>query len=259
MTCTNYRSAAVTYMSVIRHAFGISCAAASRSSGSAGHLNHAAFHIRSAPTATPRRLYTSNIEGTEDLSRGPSAPPPPRFSISRRPHDRETHTGKRQTRDRYGSDRVAFRPGSSTESARPVLTTKPAPREPWASQKDALKKKFAEEGWRPRKRLSPDALDGIRALHQQYPDKYTTPVLAEQFEVSPEAIRRILKSKWRPNEEETLDRRKRWAKRHDKIWDQMAEIGVRPQRGSKSREPASAEDVDDLLPPQARHDLAVRR
>ncbi len=102
--------------------------------------------------------------------------------------------------------------------------------EPWQIQKEALKDKFGEAGWNPRKKLSPDTMEGIRALHAENPDKYSTPMLAEHFKVSPEAIRRILKSKWRPSEKEMEKRRERWAKRHDRIWDQMAELGLRPRR-----------------------------
>lgn len=109
---------------------------------------------------------------------------------------------------------------------------RPAPKkEPWQTQKQALETKF-KEGWNPRKKLSPDTTEGIRALHEQYPERYTTPVLADQFKVSAEAIRRILKSKWlsRAGPEKKAERRERWAKRHDRIWDQQAEIGLRPQR-----------------------------
>ncbi|KNG88446.1 mitochondrion organization and biogenesis protein [Aspergillus nomiae NRRL 13137] len=105
---------------------------------------------------------------------------------------------------------------------------KPKKKEHWQIQKDALKKKF-KEGWNPSKKLSPDALEGIRHLHAVAPDKFTTPVLAEQFQVSPEAIRRILKSKWRPSETEMEDRRKRWEKRHDRIWSHLSELGLRPK------------------------------
>ncbi len=103
-------------------------------------------------------------------------------------------------------------------------------REIWQTQKSALAVKFGPQGWAPRKRLSPDALDGIRALHAQYPETYTTPVLADQFKVSPEAVRRILKSKWRPSEEEEEDRRQRWDKRGEIIWSQMVEIGIKPPK-----------------------------
>lgn len=117
-------------------------------------------------------------------------------------------------------------------------------REVWQTQKSALAQKFGAQGWAPRKRLSPDALDGIRALHAQYPDKYTTPVLADQFKVSPEAIRRILKSRWRPSEEEEVDRRQRWDKRGEIIWGQMVEIGIKPPK--KWREMGIRTHQDDV-------------
>ncbi|KAI0426619.1 hypothetical protein F5Y09DRAFT_318430 [Xylaria sp. FL1042] len=102
-------------------------------------------------------------------------------------------------------------------------------KEHWKIQKAALKEKFPE-GWRPRKRLSPDALDGIRALHAQFPEQYTTEVLARNFEVSPEAVRRILKSKWTPSPEEEIRRQERWFNRGKNIWSQMAELGKKPPR-----------------------------
>ena len=109
---------------------------------------------------------------------------------------------------------------------------------PWQSQKAALLNKFGTATWSPRKRLSPDALSGIRALHAQYPLKYTTPVLAAQFQISPEAIRRILKSKWTPSEEEDDDRRQRWEKRGEKIWNNLVDQGLRKSKvwGEEGRE-----------------------
>ena len=38
--------------------------------------------------------------------------------------------------------------------------------ESWAARKIALKQKYPE-GWKPAKRLSPDAMEGIRILHRQ--------------------------------------------------------------------------------------------
>lgn len=105
----------------------------------------------------------------------------------------------------------------------------PPPRLPWQSQKAALKEKF-DEGWAPRKRLSPDALAGIRAINTQFPEQYTVPVLAAKFEVSPEAVRRILKSKWRPDEDEEEDRKQRWYKRGQQVWTRYAELGLKPPR-----------------------------
>ena len=109
-------------------------------------------------------------------------------------------------------------------------------REPWQTQKRALSDKFGPIGWSPRKRLSPDTLEGIRALHVQYPDKFTTPVLADHFKVSPEAIRRILKSKWRPTIEQEERRRQSWERRGEKIWSQMVEMGIKPPSKWRDRD-----------------------
>ncbi|PHH61990.1 hypothetical protein CDD81_7681 [Ophiocordyceps australis] len=99
----------------------------------------------------------------------------------------------------------------------------------WKKQKEALKVKFPE-GWRPLRRLSPDAMKGVRALHAQLPDVYTTEVLANRFMVSPEAIRRILKSKWEPTLKEEEDRRRRWYERGKQVWEVKAALGIKPPR-----------------------------
>ena len=110
------------------------------------------------------------------------------------------------------------------------MTTGGHERESWQIQKQALAEKFGSAHWAPRKRLSPDALEGIRSLNAQHPEKYNTPELARQFAVSPEAIRRILKSKWKPREDEEADRRRRWENRGQAIWGKMVEIGVKPPK-----------------------------
>lgn len=103
-------------------------------------------------------------------------------------------------------------------------------KEPWMEYKAALKAKFGDEAWSPRKRISPDALAGMRALHKAQPEVYTIKVLGDYFKVSSENIRRILKSKWEPSEEETEARRERWLKRGEKKWSEMVELGIRPPK-----------------------------
>lgn len=100
-------------------------------------------------------------------------------------------------------------------------------KEPWRIQKEALKKKFPE-GWAPRKRLSPDALAGIKALHAQFPEEYSTEKLSQKFQVSPEAIRRILKSNWIPETGIEEDRQMRWFERGKRVWAHWAELGKKP-------------------------------
>lgn len=103
----------------------------------------------------------------------------------------------------------------------------------WQVQKEALKAKFAAEGWNPRKRVSPDTLNGIRTLHEADPKTYSTPVLSQHLKLSPEAVRRILKSKWQPSEKEIEDRRKRWEKRGER---QRAGIARDKQRNKLATE-----------------------
>ncbi|KAF8919746.1 hypothetical protein CPB85DRAFT_1153068, partial [Mucidula mucida] len=66
--------------------------------------------------------------------------------------------------------------------------------------RQVIKEKFPD-GWNPPRKLSREAMDGLRSLHQFEPDKFTTPFLADKFKISPEAVRRILKAKWEPTKE----------------------------------------------------------
>ena len=119
------------------------------------------------------------------------------------------------------------------KTARDKRAAAPAPkpkREDWQVQKSANLSKFGDAVWQPRKRLSPDTLEGIRALHASDPVLYSTETLSNQFEVSAENIRRILKSKWRPNDEERDERSARWERRGVRKWTEMAELGERPPR-----------------------------
>jgi hypothetical protein len=118
-------------------------------------------------------------------------------------------------------------PDKRKTSPQPEDQTFPPKHERWQLHKAALKDKFPD-GWRPRKRLSPDALVGIRALHEQFPEEFSTEVLAKKFEVSPEAIRRILRSKWSPSTDEEIDRQERWFRRGKSVWARYAELGLKP-------------------------------
>ncbi|KAK2875415.1 hypothetical protein FQN49_001613 [Arthroderma sp. PD_2] len=110
-----------------------------------------------------------------------------------------------------------------SEPTKPSKPKKPQPA--WGVQKKALKAKF-EEGWKPRKKVSPDTMESIRKLHDMDSIKFSTKNLAEQFKISPEAIRRILKSRWQATEAEEADRRERWEKRKTRIREQMLELGL---------------------------------
>jgi hypothetical protein len=96
-----------------------------------------------------------------------------------------------------------------SEDEEPVIPRKPQTNlkhakrvlpDEWKRHRDVLKESFPN-GWSPPKRLSRAAMEGLRILHMQDPEVFTTPLLASKFRISPEAVRRILKSKWEPSRE----------------------------------------------------------
>lgn len=189
-------------------------------------------------------IFDLSLEAIDALAAGASRTPSERHY-----YDQDAPGGSRQETERPARRKPDFSGPSRLKRSKIVPAEKPRQhedvspakkREMWQLQKDALKEKFPE-GWNPRKKLSPDALDGIRALHTQYPQIYTTAALASQFEVSPEAMRRILKSKWQPNTQEEEKRQERWFNRGKNIWSQMAELGTKPPK--RWREAGVARDA----------------
>ena len=103
----------------------------------------------------------------------------------------------------------------------------------WAKHRASLKEKFPD-GWAPPHKLSRAAMDGLRALHAHDPDTFATPVLAAKFRISPEAVRRILRSKWEPTKEQRdrfLDRERRFRQNRarPKSSSSTAELNVGPE------------------------------
>ncbi|KAL4741572.1 required for respiratory growth protein 9, mitochondrial [Aspergillus similis] len=194
----------------------------------------ASVTTKSEPSLTSDSSTASDTSSGNLASRGTSAEKP---SLARRTKANPKTPNEKQAGDRDHKKNIKK---SANETLTSNAPTPPKQRELWQIQKEALKRKFPA-GWAPPKKLSPDAMEGIRHLHHIAPDQFTTPVLAEEFKVSPEAIRRILKSKWRPSGEQLDERRKRWEKRHDRIWSHLSELGLRP------KVPDYASDADAIL------------
>lgn len=100
--------------------------------------------------------------------------------------------------------------------------------EPWHIYKARLQAKFKGQAWAPPKKLSPDAQEAIRVLRKNHPE-ITTKMLADKFEVSGEAIRRILKSRWREQvktPEKAQEWAEKWAKRGEKVFQRWEEAGI---------------------------------
>ncbi|KAJ1930806.1 Required for respiratory growth protein 9 mitochondrial, partial [Linderina pennispora] len=90
-------------------------------------------------------------------------------------------------------------------------------------------KKVEEEGdeaWGPTKKLATSSMEKIRLLNAEFPNEWTVRKLSDQFHVSQEAIRRIIKSKFRPTEERT---KKRETKRREQM-EQYRRDGSRHER-----------------------------
>jgi hypothetical protein len=89
--------------------------------------------------------------------------------------------------------------GTMPKPTRPKVGAVPVP-EQVAKHRAAMKEAFPD-GWNPPRKISREAMDGLRALHAHNPEQFSTPVLANKFKISPEAVRRILKSRWVPTED----------------------------------------------------------
>ena len=167
-----------------------------------------------APSSSSRAVILRNVQQT------------PFSSFASR--SQQLSRASSQTRPRTQVPQAAK--ASPKSKAVQPKAVEPKPKEPWQIQKAALKEKLEGQAWNPRKRLSPDTMEGIRHLHQTQPQRFSTPVLAQYFKISPEAVRRILKSKWRPSDEEAEERLRRWDKRGERIWSNMVEMGVKPPK-----------------------------
>ncbi|TFL04709.1 hypothetical protein BDV98DRAFT_562705, partial [Pterulicium gracile] len=77
--------------------------------------------------------------------------------------------------------------------------TSPTP-EYHSAHREAITKRFPD-GWNPPKKISREAMEGMKQLHNVDSATFSTAVLADRFRVSPEAVRRILKSRWDPSPE----------------------------------------------------------
>jgi hypothetical protein len=109
-----------------------------------------------------------------------------------------------------------------------------------AAHRTTIKKAFPE-GWSPPRKLSRAAMDGLRELHAFDPKTFTTPILADKFRISPEAVRRILKSKWEPTREQRIryTARERQERQRRIINDRLGEMkqSLRLQQELREMEP----------------------
>jgi hypothetical protein len=60
-------------------------------------------------------------------------------------------------------------------------------------------------------------MEGLKQLHTLDSATFSVPVLADKFRVSPEAVRRILKSRWEPTKEKKVKILEREKARREEI------------------------------------------
>jgi len=71
----------------------------------------------------------------------------------------------------------------------------------WLRHRFAMKERTEFKYWRPHKKVSREVMDKIRWLHNKLPEEYNAEKLSKHFKISPESIRRILKSRFIPDSE----------------------------------------------------------
>lgn len=86
----------------------------------------------------------------------------------------------------------------------------------WKRHRYALWEKQNGEYWNPGKKVSRDQMDSIRLLKKSLPH-LTASDLAKEYHISPEAVSKILKSKWKPNEQEEQRIQDRWLSRRARL------------------------------------------
>ncbi|QHS75711.1 mitochondrial ribosome assembly protein RRG9 [Saccharomyces paradoxus] len=86
----------------------------------------------------------------------------------------------------------------------------------WKKQKMAVRKKLQGNRWNPSKKISQEQMEALRLLKFNFPE-LTASDLADRFKISPEAVRRILKSNWKRTDEENNNTHERWKRRGERI------------------------------------------
>lgn len=89
----------------------------------------------------------------------------------------------------------------------------------WVKRDQSLRKRYGN--WNPTRKLSRQQVQDIRDLKQQMP-LIKTIQIADIFQINPESIRRILKSKWTPTEEELKEIEERAVRRKAKRQEKAA-------------------------------------
>lgn len=102
----------------------------------------------------------------------------------------------------------------------------------WEKRERSLIKRYGQ--WNPTRKLSRQQIQDIRDLKEQLPHLKTID-FANHLKISPEAIRRVLKSKWVPNDQEEEELRERAERQKIKKAAQKDESTLSLQRENQTK------------------------
>ncbi|RUS32190.1 Neugrin-domain-containing protein [Jimgerdemannia flammicorona] len=158
------------------------------------------------------RSYTRNptpssASGNRNVRvEGKPIPTPPRPNTAPETQSTRTYSSPRLIKAPKAQPTPATKPSNSTHSENRWSFDKSSPKY-WRNNSDlplwrrhrlAIKEMLGAETWNPTRKLSREKMENIRLLFRTDPAKNTVPHLAEKFLISPEAVRRILRSKFTP-------------------------------------------------------------
>ncbi|KAJ2016355.1 hypothetical protein GGH13_006767 [Coemansia sp. S155-1] len=103
----------------------------------------------------------------------------------------------------------------------------------WQRRKIELKLKLGSEKWEPAKKIATSSMEKIRLLNSEFPEVWTMQRLSEQFKVSQETVRRILKSRFQPSEQRT-ERREQKRKAEMETYKEQNKLRGNSTHGSSS-------------------------
>lgn len=119
----------------------------------------------------------------------------------------------------------------------------------WKRDLYARREKMQGESWTPRRKVSRTTMEDIRHLKSENP-QLNSGSLGEIFGLSPEAVRRILKSRWTPSEDEEERIRQRWSRRGDRVREllrQRAREGGESVDSKRKGKPRKVDDIGNIL------------
>lgn len=121
----------------------------------------------------------------------------------------------------------------------------------WEKRDESLRKRYGK--WNPTHKLSRQQMMDIRELKKNAPDVRTIQ-FADHFNVNPDSIRRILKSKWVPSEKELIriseraEKRKKQSAERKEASAAKYKLGLKfgggvGRHGSQNRKPWHKKDI----------------